>query len=382
MTLPAPESFESVPVPVASTDVADGPLSPLFTDGPPSASADRLSTGAFDAVGSYEPGYPKPAGRPLYPYGNLEYWMPHDADVEAWGDLLELPHVLPGWYWSMSATAFKPLVTNTMTSDAEIAPVFAGNPIALNSAPLSWSVSPELTVGYRYEHGLGEVEMSHRYFGASGSAALAGYDPAGAATLSSQISGNTLDLDYCVFEFNPEGTPWGLPLLKVPGRLGMGKPQLPGWFSQPLEMRFLFGGRGANLYYATEAAGPSQSERVMTNLWGGGIHFLTEIRQMLAADRRTFLYMRAEGAGIWGTTSQTFSRTGGTSPGAVSLRGDVAVPMVEIEAGLSYAPNLPTRDVRFTVAYFYDEWFRFADAGASDGYLVLNGITLRMDARF
>ena len=58
LTLPAPESLERVPVPAASTDTVDEPLSPLFMDGPPSASADRLSAGAFDAVGSYEPGYP------------------------------------------------------------------------------------------------------------------------------------------------------------------------------------------------------------------------------------------------------------------------------------------------------------------------------------
>jgi hypothetical protein len=269
-----------------------------------------------------------------------------------------------------------------MNSGDSLAAAFPDDPVALDAANMSWSVSPETTIGYRYEHGLGEVEMSHRFFGASGSSPIANFDPSGAATLSSQISGNTLDLDYCLLEFNPEGTPWGLPFLKIPGRVGLGKPQLPGVFGQPLEMRFLFGGRGANLFYSTQAAGPSRRERVMTNLWGGGLHFLTELRQILAADRRTFLYMRAEGAGIWGTTSQTFSRTSGGSSASASLRGDVAVPMVEVEAGLSYAPHLPHRDIRFTLAYFYDEWFRFADAGASDGYLILNGVTLRMDARF
>jgi hypothetical protein len=253
-------------------------------------------------------------------------------------------------------------------------------------------VSPKFNVGYRYEHGLGEIQFGYQYLGMQGSQSFAGFDPTGPATLSTDFRGNVFDLDFCYLEYNAEGLtslPFISPVIKYPGRIGLGRPLTPGRFALPLEVRWLFGLRGTNLFYDTVAQGPTLRDEILTNFNGGGFHFALELNQRLMQERNIFLHTRLDGSGVFGVTHQTFSRSQAVVPAGplTSAVGStdalIGVPTFHFEGGLSWVPYWPQRTTRVTLAYAFDEWFHFANTDDNgDAFLVMHGVLLRADWNF
>jgi hypothetical protein len=352
----------------------------------PYASEEPLTEGAFDAVGSYEGSDPKPPGRPLYPYRAKKYWYPQDADVEEWGDLLELPHVQPGWFWDAETTIFKSQLQGHFNSGTTLDAVFPGNPVTRTGTRFDWNASPRIEAGYRFEHGLGEARLGYRFVNADRRDSLSGFDPLGPATLASEIQGHFIDFDMTFLEFNAEGLPSIPPMARNFGRFGLGKPLTNNRLSLPLEIRWTFGARASNMFYRSRGTGPSVSDQVLNDVWSGGVHFATQLDQQISADMPLFLHARFEGSGVWGLLNQQFSRTVagvGSATGGVKGNG-IGIPTVDLEVGLSWVPKWPCRDSRFTFGYHFEEWFTFADSGIgkSNAYFLMHGLLLRAEHRF
>ncbi|MDX1945751.1 MAG: hypothetical protein SFU86_10175 [Pirellulaceae bacterium] len=363
---------------------APSPPGMPLVPGTPDHSYPAQSPGAFDTPGSYlDPESLGPRWRPAYPYNAEEYWYGHDADVENWGDLLELPYVRLGWFINAEATLYFPQISPSFNSGTYLQPTFA-TPVTLGASDLDRSIMPKLELGYRYEHGLGDIRAGYRYLGSSGSEALGGgYDSSGQGTLSSEYQIHVLDVDLNILEFNSEGLPLFMPLVLAPGRLGLGKPLHKGFLLPPLEYRMYFGARVATFFYESIGSGDLMTESVTNTFQGAGVHFGWDMNQQLRTDWPLFLHMRAEGSGIFGLLSQRFSRTTLADSATGGFKSDgIGVPTVDLEIGLAWAPHWPYRDTRFLLAYRYEEWFSWANTSDSQAELYLNGILLRGEYKF
>ncbi len=226
--------------------------------------------------------------------------------------------------------------------------------------------------------------MSVQSYAFDGRDNVTGFDPAGTAIRHSSIRGNLVDIDLCWFEFNAEG--FALPrntFFMIPGRLGLGQPPVRNRLPPPLEIRFIFGARGGNMYFDSAAQGATTYERIMSNFNGGGLHFVTEVNQRLRPGSAFFWHGRAEGSGMWGFIDQSFTRTqGGLSATSGPTGLTIGVPTVNVEFGISWGPDSPNRYRRFTLAYQYQEWFSFGATDDSNANLLLNGILARGEYRY
>jgi hypothetical protein len=253
--------------------------------------------------------------------------------------------------------------------------------VALGAAALNWNMSPKLDIGYRFEHGLGEIKVGYRYLNASGTDAFADFGAGG--TLSSVVNLQTLDLDWCVQEFHPEGLPFIFPLLKSWGRAGLGKALTPNWFQPPLEMRWIFGIRGATMFYRSVGQGPAARELVMTNFNGVGLNFGVDLNQRIRVDCPLYVHARAVASGIYGYTDQRFERNavGVNALGRV-IRDGMGIPTVSFDIGLSYRPSYPQRNIEYVLAWQREQWFSFASTTTSNADFIFQGILLRAEYKY
>lgn len=365
-----------LPGPAQATGVASPqPMDYLY----PARSA-RL----YDEVGSQLP--PEilgPASRPEYPYRATEYWDGHDAFVEEWGDLLELPYVRLGWFANVDVTAMKPRVSANFNSGTFLQPTFA-DPVTLRAARMDWNIMPHVELGYRYEHGLGELKIGYRYLSGQGTEPIAGFDTSGFGALNTTVQTHILDFDLQYLEYNAEGLPLIMPLLLVPGRLGLGKPLVKdALLETPLEYRYFFGIRTATMFYDSRGAGNLITEQVTNNFTGAGLHFGMVGDQRLRTTAPWYLHWKVEGSGMFGTMAQNFSRTRGGATASGGFHNDsIGVPTVDCEIGLAYAPQFPDRNVRFTLAYRFEEWFSWADTDVSMAEMYYSGVVLRGEYKY
>ncbi|MCE9603324.1 MAG: hypothetical protein K8U03_00300 [Planctomycetia bacterium] len=342
--------------------------------------SDRRVEDVFDQAGTLGNDVP-PNRRNPYPYGNDEYWYGHDANVEQWGKLLELPHVRLGWFAAVDTYVNKPSL-NYHWNSGDTGPL-AAEPVTLGAAGLNWNVSPHFDLGYRFEHGLGEIKVGYRYFNAQGVDPFPSFDSNGLGTISTKINMSVIDLDWCTLDFNSEGMPFIFPLLKSWGRAGLGKALTPNWFKPPMEIRWIFGIRGVTMNYESIGAGDQRFERVMNNFNGCGLHFAIDLNQRLRTSWPLFIHARAEGSGIFGFSDQVFERVGTGVNGISTVdRDGIGVPTAVVELGLSYAPQLPKRSTKVTLAWQREQWFCFGNGGVSSADLIMQGVLLRGEYKF
>ncbi len=114
--------------------------------------------------------------------------------------LLDVPQ-LPSWGWFAGAEASLVGAHTSKTMLQNSVP-FAGrmDTIALQGAPLDWTVSPRVEIGYRLPSGFGEFSLSYRFLTTDGSESA--QFPTGPASLSSGLSTNTFDFDYASHELS------------------------------------------------------------------------------------------------------------------------------------------------------------------------------------
>jgi hypothetical protein len=302
-----------------------------------------------DVPGSMFAPAPRPGPQP--PDAERPYFQP-DAVI----DPPPLPP--PGWFFNLEVdptgahvkNQISATVTNPATGNADV--------VNLPSADLNWSISPKFELGYTLPSGFGEFLLAYRFLATDGSEASHGAD--GSARLSSLLDINELSLDYASREISL----WRL---------------APDW-----DMRWWLGLRYAYVYFdsrseeAFDAAAAGSGvflSRVTNGFWGIGPHAGVEVAKhcgstglaMVAKADYSLLIGRVRQQFFEHTT--TLGANGQPLVGTLSASDSQGVPVLEVQAGLSWQPPRCPRTKLF-VGYRYEYWW---EVGRLDTISVGNG---------
>jgi hypothetical protein len=297
----------------------------------------------------------------------------------------------PGWFFNVESsllwTHFQNLLTGgtvtlAQTSGVSTAssiglPPGAGMPITgdlvrMPSNQFNPTVSPRFELGYRLPDGWGELRLGYRFLDSTASDTIV-IPQLGSAARNARLSLQFMDLDYATREFA----------------------LLPGW-----EMRTAVGLRGATAFFDSQAAflQPTTVQEIpfglapftrlsqyeALNNWFIGAHAVVEVGRKLGATGFAF-FGRAEGSGLFGRSTQTFSETFLEAPGSTSTRtgGNLGSPILAGQVGLSY--DVPQwHHSRFLIGYQYEAWWQFGRGNndLSFGTLTDQGLFLRAEFNF
>jgi hypothetical protein len=299
--------------------------------------------------------------------------------------LIDRPDQKLGWFVTGDVGIVKPHFTSSLNSGVPLTPgsqLGAGQTITLPSlnsgvsglpvaptfpdsshlpmARFNWTALPDIYVGYRFGMGAGAVRLHYQGTVAQGSQVLPDYDLAGSGFLRSHLNLNVADLDYVSSEFPLNPTSWLL-LREIHGFLGL---------------------RAASIFFDTTAQGQQILDQHITNESAGlGLHVGWSVRHPLRYGLS--VYNRLDAAGIWAVTRQRFAETELLSDGTVLSGTANTNPLsnglanLVIEGGLSWAPSLERRDLRFTVGYLWLRWWNVGQTDTSHADLTLQGVMLR-----
>jgi hypothetical protein len=231
-------------------------------------------------------------------------------------DPVDLPH--PGWLFDVDLGFMGSSVVEGLgqTSPAGLitvavpVPGHAADVVTVPMATLDWTVSPRFELGYRLPSGFGELDVAFRFLmtqGSGSTAAGAAASPDAAATLTSRLDLDVIDLDYASTETSL-GPCWG--------------------------MKWRIGLRSANVFFsstadeplAAAAAGSGIFERsISDNFWGIGPHGGLE----LARRRNAWglgLVGRLDGGLLFGDVRQNFAEVSTTVGGAGQFASSWVTP--------------------------------------------------------
>jgi hypothetical protein len=221
---------------------------------------------------------------------------------------------------------------------------------------LGTTVSPWFTLGYRLPEQLGEFSLAYRF--ETDQRSTFPTDPLGGVDERDRLNVNMVDLDY------GHDSPFALG---------------PGW-----DLRFNVGVRVATIYFDTRrcfappgnAAGQLE-ERATSDFWGIGPEAGCDLSRQIFLPGLA-LYGRAAGAHLFGEIHQSFAETtSGPAFAADGFRYQVAVPMLTLQAGLSYAPP-GWQGSYFLFGYVWEEFWQVGRLhDQSNGSLLNRGLFLR-----
>ena len=229
----------------------------------------------------------------------------------------------PGWFGDVQLGFLKPHVSDGLTSTVP-RPAGGADIVSLPTAPLSWTVSPYFTVGYRMGSGAGSFSLNYRFLDASGSTTTGGLD--GLASLRSRLDVQQVDFLYSSREYTP----------------------LSRWY-----LKWFLGLRWASVFWdnqATEpfdvaaAGGGVYLQRTSNRFQGFGPVFGVETNRRMGDDG-LFFTSRVIGAGLLGHVGQNFVE-GFTAPGpsgvpqtvSAPIGGGQGVPVLQVQTGLDWRP--------------------------------------------
>src|SRR5262249_19426916 len=137
----------------------------------------------------------------------------HETFEDVNGPLLHGDPLLnaPGWQgWSASFEVgiLVPHVKNHLVDAVAITPDFTDT-VVVPTPRLSWTASPRVALGYRWDEGCGEVRLAYQSLVSEGTGTVHGFDLFGDGIARSRINVNLLDLDYVTEKFG-SGTWLGL----------------------------------------------------------------------------------------------------------------------------------------------------------------------------
>jgi hypothetical protein len=237
---------------------------------------------------------------------------------------------------------------------------FEPNWVHVPGADLDWTGSPRFELGYRLAQGYGEFLLSYRFLVSEGNATLFGFDLDGSdGDLRSRLNVNVVDLDYSSREYSL----W------------------PHW-----DMKWKVGARLATIFFDNRATGLFLEQRTSNNFVGAGPHVGLDLTRTFD-NPRLGLFARIEGASLLGEISQSFeesvlSQDNTLAGGATLVHHSQAVPIVEVQAGLSWTPTWWNQGSRFVFGYMFQRWWDVGKAGFSRAELTTQGVFLRGEFGF
>ena len=255
----------------------------------------------------------------------------------------------PGWFAGAEAQIVKPHLL-TRAENSVIAGKFVNNAggnfpmpgytsiVNLPSAPLSWTASPRVFVGYRLPAGFGEFMAAYRNLATSGSGVSPGAN--GPVDIGTRFQLNTLDLDYNSRELSL----W------------------PQW-----DMKWTFGLRNAWINWAAQGTQPfSQAgaggvfqARQFNNYYAIGPHWALQLDRFLG-DSGWSIMTRFDVAATFAYVSQgfltksaTLNAAGQPLIGETTAFGHQFSPWINYRLGLNWQPS-PDSSTKLFIGYQYD----------------------------
>jgi hypothetical protein len=315
------------------------------------------------------PGLPRPADQPISLYLPPPAGAPYTCEsvchpyFENDPNLDPAPLPPPGWVWDVDFGILEPHVKNQLV-DTVAVPGHSANTLSLPSAPLDWTASPRVELGYRLPSGFGEFAIAYQILASDGTGTVAG--PDATAALKSEVEFNVVDFDYASRELSL----W------------------PGW-----GMKWRIGLRTADAYFSSLATEPFAAaaagsgifqSNVRNNFWGIGPHTTLELERRLGWEGWK-LVGRVDGATLMGEVDQNFTEVSTTvGPGGHFVTGDIRrlqpmdAPMVKGFLGVGWNPQrLPNLTIESGFQYEY--WWNVGrnDETASKADLDDKGICIR-----
>lgn len=270
--------------------------------------------------------------------------------------LLDPPNLPPpGWFVAFETGILHPVYRNRLTGTVPIIGL-PNQPVFVPTASLDWTGSPRAEIGYRFSEGFGEILVSYRSVVAEGAGVIPNYDIVGAGSLLSRLNVNVIDLDYAAREF-ALGDLW--------------------------DMRWKIGARLSSNYFDTQSLGVALGQRASNHFFGSGPHAGLELQRRFGASGLALLG-RIDGAVQIGRVSQDFEQVIFGVPamgGAVSQEATQYVPILRMQAGLSWTPPMRKRFFCFSAGYEFEEWWGVGrmpgGAATSTANFFMNGAFVR-----
>jgi hypothetical protein len=300
-----------------------------------------------------------------------------DAPYFVRDPLLDLPELQPpGWFGGAEIQILKPHLLSGLSGTVQNRAQRANGTsttVALPTAPLDWTVSPRVFLGYRLPSGFGEFMVAYRHLGTGGSGSVP--DARGATALNSRLAFDMVDFDYNSREFSL----W------------------PRW-----EMKWTFGIRSLFLFFDSRfnqpfgqaAAGNGIFQaRNYNNVGGAGPHAALELTRHLG-DSGWSLYVWGDVASVFDgshvaflTRSTTLGPDGRPLVGETRHFGTQASPILNFRAGVTWQPSRSSA-ARLFLGYQYERFWaldRLPPVGnnpPSVGQLWDQGIVLQATFRY
>jgi len=226
-------------------------------------------------------------------------------------------------------------------------------------AVLDWTGAPRLELGYRFPQGLGEFLVSYRLLATEGTGSIPHFDVGDTdGFLKSRLNMNVIDFDYASYENSLS----------------------PCW-----DMKWKVGVRWASVYYDSRVEGPFLFQAVKNDFLGAGPHLGVDLRGHTPMLVGLEVFARLESAAIIGNIRQRFDESVAVNDvvlisGQTDVRHTQVAPVVNFQAGLSWAPN--GSRLRFSGGYELEYWWYLGHAGDSRAELSDQGVFLRAEFHY
>jgi hypothetical protein len=237
-----------------------------------------------------------------------------------------------------------------------------GDRITLPVAPLNWTGSPRLRLGYRLPDGAGEFRLEWSMVASQGTDTIPNFDAAGAGFLKSRLNVQSASFTYGVSEY----------LTNAPHLNRT-------WGAR-------FGVSAADVFFDSRAQGQQVLLQSASTSFGGVGPTLQVWFYKPIAHSPVSLYGQVDGTGLIGFTRQHFCETidqdGQILSQSFALRRQSnGVGIFGVEGGLSYAP-WADRTWRFTLGYQWQRWWWVGATSDSNADLTIQGILFRGEWRY
>lgn len=271
--------------------------------------------------------------------------------------LLDRPGDLaPGWFGLVDVAVVAPHVKNSLVDSVALRGI-GTDMVHAPQAQLDWTGAPRIGVGYHFAQGFGDVLVSYRFLISDGTDNIPNYDFLGDGVAHSRLNLNVVDIDYRSREYS-----------------------LAPWWG----MQWDVGARVASVFFDARADGNFLSRRTSNNFIGAGPHFGVEVSRRLDVPGLS-AFAKVDGAFLLGHIDQSFEEVFYAGPvalggGAANQNTTQAVPVLNIEAGLTWVPC--NDHMRFSVGYQFEQWWYLGQVGDSRAELTDQGVFFRSEFNF
>jgi Legionella pneumophila major outer membrane protein precursor len=252
-----------------------------------------------------------------------------------------------------------PHINNNLNANVA-ATGFEPNLVAIGGAPLDWTASPKLDIGYRFGEGLGSAEFSYRLISTEGREILIGWDLDGSdAPLKTRLDMNVFDFDYVSRDYN---------------------------FGSICDLQWRAGIRLATIHFDSRAEGYFLEQQASDNFVGAGPHAGLVLTHRFG-NSQFGIFGGADTSVNIGQVHQSINETfvaqdGSVVGGATDVDRTQAVPTLGIQLGLSWTPVWRGCVSRYSLGYEFEQWWSVGDAGSSRADITTNGIFFRGEFNF